>query len=731
MTAERWQQLTRLIEAALDHGPAERGYLETACAVDPALRTEAESIVSKGLAPSFLDSSALAFASPLFEATGLPERARSRDGALYDFERELGRGGMATVYLARDAKHDRSVAIKVLDTDFTSPAASERFVREIRLIGRLQHPLIVGLLDSGVFAADAGVLAGRPYYTMPFIQGESLRKRLATGPLPLGEATRVLRDVAEALAYAHAEGVLHRDVKPANILLSRGHAVVTDFGIATAITRSQPVNTASDRSEEGGSLTGTPAYMAPEQTVDNGASDGRSDLYSYGLLAYEILAGRHPFAERKKVSQLLSAHRREPPPPLNEIVPSTPRLLASLVMRLLAKNPCDRPQSADEVLRVLDGISVSGERVSMLHSPADVTRRRPLWRAPSAVLFFAAVSASAYAVVTSSAHSRPADSTLRTHNAAARALYLQGRQFWQQRTPASLRTAAWYFQRAIATDSTFANAYSGLADVYMISPLFEVGSPSELFPMARKAAQQALSLDSTLAEAHASLARVLEQYDGDRDGAERELQRALHIEPANAIMHQRYAQLLWWRGLYDSAFKEIDRALALDSLSRVSNLAKGTLLSLARRPDSAIAQLQHTLQLDPEFAQGHASLGIVYLAKGRTSDAVKELETALRFNQSSYTACLLVYAYAASGERVRARAILRFQRMRAKDHYVAPTAFAVAYAGLGDSAQAVVWFERAAQIRDPNLPFALSYSFLDWLRADPRVAQLVKRLGVS
>src|SRR5690348_2531714 len=162
---DRWRQLAILIDAALDRGPAERaGYLENECAGDLALRAEVEGIVAKGSKPSFLDSGALAFATPLFEATRVPGRAKSRDGVLYELERELGRGGMATVYLAHDPKHDRSVALQVLDTDFTSAPAGERFVREIRLMGRLQHPLIVGLVDSGVFVADAGTLAGRPYY---------------------------------------------------------------------------------------------------------------------------------------------------------------------------------------------------------------------------------------------------------------------------------------------------------------------------------------------------------------------------------------------------------------------------------------------------------------------------------------------------------------------------------------------------------------------------------------
>jgi len=434
------------------------------------------------------------------------------------------------------------------------------------------------------------------------------------------------------------------------------------------------------------------------------------------VMAYEMLAGRHPFAACTTTSDLLRAHRSERVPALDESAGALPRPLSLLVRQLLEKNPSDRPQSADDVF-------------SMLETVPNVARRHASWRAAIAVLLFAVLGAGGYAGVTRAAHARP--TPLGTNSAAARAYYVEGRRFWQQRTRTSMETARRYFEGAIAVDSSFANAWSGLADVYVISPMFEVGSPLELFPKAKRAAQRAIALDSTLAEAHASLARVLVQYDGDRAGAERELKRALAIEPRNAIFHQRYADFLWWGGRHEESFREADRALAIDSLSRVVNLLKGILLSLDRRPEEAIAQLEHTVQLDPEFAQAHASLGAAYLRKGSALEAVRELETAVRLNESSHSIGELAYAYAASGQRLRARAILDSALARSREHYVAPTTLAIAYAGLGDSAQAIVWFERAAAIRDPSLPFALSYSFLDWLRADARIAALVRLTGAS
>jgi serine/threonine protein kinase len=204
---------------------------------------------------------------------------------------------MATVYLAYDAKHDRRVAVKVLHAELISRMGGERFVQEIRLTARLQHPHILGLLDSGVFGPphEAGALAGRPYSVMPFVDGESLRARLARkGTLPIAEALRVLREVADALSYAHEQGVVHRDVKPENILLSRDHAVVADFGIAKALVASQTVDRAHPASNlmTDSSLMGTPAYMAPEQVAGEAPKaqiDHRADLYAWGVVAYELL----------------------------------------------------------------------------------------------------------------------------------------------------------------------------------------------------------------------------------------------------------------------------------------------------------------------------------------------------------------------------------------------------------------------------------------------------------
>jgi serine/threonine-protein kinase len=268
----------------------------------------------------------------------------------YRIERELGEGGMATVYLAEDVRHGRKVAIKVIRPEIAAALGTDRFLAEIKLTASLQHPHILGLIDSGVIpSAETG---SRLFYVMPYVDGETLRARLAReGTVPIGEAVSILAEVADALACAHGRGIIHRDIKPENILLGQGHAMVADFGIAKAL----------DRSSAGGRLTstgvsvGTPAYMAPEQAVGDPNVDHRADLYALGIVAYELLAGRTPFAGPDMVGMVTAALTR-PAPSLSASAPTCPPRLVALVGALLEKDPAERPQSAASVRDTLRSI---------------------------------------------------------------------------------------------------------------------------------------------------------------------------------------------------------------------------------------------------------------------------------------------------------------------------------------------------------------------------------------
>ena len=285
----------------------------------------------------------------------LGEQLAAALGSAVELERELGGGGMSRVYLARDRRLGRRIVVKLLAPDLASGVSADRFEQEILLAAGLQHPHIVPLLA-------AGEVAGLPYFTMPFIEGESLRRRLDQGgPLAAPEAVRLLGQVASALAYAHARGLIHRDIKPDNVLLSPGGAMVTDFGVAKALRAATTTSAATAGSglTAAGFALGTPAYMAPEQAVGDPATDARADLYAFGAMAYECLVGSIPFPGRSAPA-MIAAHLTEPPPPLQERRHDLPPALSALVMQCLAKQPDQRPASAEGVVAVLDKVR-SGE----------------------------------------------------------------------------------------------------------------------------------------------------------------------------------------------------------------------------------------------------------------------------------------------------------------------------------------------------------------------------------
>jgi len=279
--------------------------------------------------------------------TDLQSRLAAALAGQYAIEREVGAGGMATVFLARDIKHDRQVALKVLRPELAAALGAERFPREIRFVAQFNHPHILSLYDSG---ESSGFL----FYVMPFVEGESLAQRIAReGRLPISDVVRILREVADALGYSHERGVVHRDIKPGNVMLAGRHAVVTDFGVAKAVTAAS-----GDNQTTVGMAVGTPHYMAPEQAMGQSDIDGRTDIYALGILGYEMLAGHPPFAGGTPQA-VLSAHVLEVPKDIRDLRPGTPAVLADVIMRCLAKDPADRWPHADDVVQQLEMVSAT------------------------------------------------------------------------------------------------------------------------------------------------------------------------------------------------------------------------------------------------------------------------------------------------------------------------------------------------------------------------------------
>jgi TolB-like protein len=294
----------------------------------------------------------------------------------YLIVRELGRGGMATVYLARDLRHERTVALKLLNPDLTASLGPERFLREIRITAQLQHPHILALLDSG---DEAGAL----WYTMPYVEGENLRQRIAREKqLGIGDALQIAGHVAAAIGYAHGRGIVHRDIKPENILLQSSGAMVADFGIARAVTAA-----ADEKLTSTGLALGTPAYMSPEQGSGGHEVDARSDVYSLGCVVYEMLAGQPPFTA-STAQGLLARHAVDPVPSLRTIRSTVPPPVARALEKALAKVPADRFASAEEFAAALTGTEAdAADATALLPSRARAPHRR---RAAAAVVIIAA-----------------------------------------------------------------------------------------------------------------------------------------------------------------------------------------------------------------------------------------------------------------------------------------------------------------------------------------------------
>jgi len=384
-SAERWARVRALVEAALDAPLAQRArVVAESCAGDDVLRAEVESLVracdSAAESPSFLATPAPRLAEPLLEAT-LREALADR----YLLEHEVGRGGMARVYLALDRRHNRRVAIKLLNPELGAMLGAERFLAEIAVTASLQHPNLLPLFDSG----DA---SGLLYYVMPFVEGESLRARIRREhQLPVDEALRLATSIAGALDYAHRRGVVHRDLKPENILLQEGEPLVADFGIALALS-----TVAGDRLTQAGAPLGTPAYMSPEQAAGDRALDARSDVYSLACVLYEMIAGDPPHTGGS-VQTVMRKVISEPALSIRVLRPAVPEHVDVALQRALSKLPADRFASAREFAAALAAPS-TGPHPASVHAPGRTSVHSPRRMRDPLVLGLAAVAVAGCAV---------------------------------------------------------------------------------------------------------------------------------------------------------------------------------------------------------------------------------------------------------------------------------------------------------------------------------------------
>jgi serine/threonine-protein kinase len=760
---------------------------------------------------------------------------------------------MGVVFRAHDEQLDREVAFKLLpDETVESETARARLLREARTASRLGHPNICHVYEAG--EAD-----GHVYIAMELLEGRALSDSIPPEGLPLETTLRIGTQIAEALVHAHGKGVIHRDLKANNVIVTpEGRAAVLDFGLAKReLTEEDTPSPLSIAPTATGVIMGTPTYLSPEVLRGERAT-AQSDIWALGVVLYDMAAGELPF-QASSMAELCSVILKEEPLPLPESVHPG---LRAIVQRCLAKEPSQRYKLATEARDALQALQ-SGSRPASrpgrpnwgrlalvagivavtaltIYAVLDFSRGgttagtglhiRSLAVLPLANLsgdprqeYFAdgltdelitnlasiqslkvisRTSAMRYkgvskplpeiarelgvdgiiegSVLRSNDHVRiniqlidaPRDrhvwtqtydrdmrdvltlqsevgrdiadrldvelatggkgrATPRPVNPQAYELYLRGRYYWNKRTPDALLQALDQFNRAVRLDSTYAAAYAGLADTYVLMSVYSGTPPAESYPRARAAALHALKIDERLAEAHASLGRVKSFYDWDWTGAEAEFKRAIELKPSLSTAHHYYSILLRDVGRVDDAIAEASRALELDPVSLIISTNLGDTYYYAGQFDQAIAQHRKTILLDATFPPVHLYLGRALEQKGRFEDSIAEFQKARSLaGKGPYALGDLAHAYALSGRRGDAARLLgeMVERLRRGESLQAE--IALVHLALGDRDQAFRYLEEAYKARSGLNDLEVDPRFAS-LHEDPRFHDLLVRMGLE
>jgi eukaryotic-like serine/threonine-protein kinase len=830
--------MEELYHAALEKSGEEREALLAES--DPEVRRGVEALLAQGTSgEKVLDRPAWEQTGATFPISPAAHLAPGVQLGPYRIEARVGAGGMGEVYRARDTRLNRLVAIKLSAAQFT-----ERFGREARAIAALNHPNICQIYDIGP-----------NYIVMEFVDGCPIvsTDQQENLPIPPPKALALALQMATALEAAHAKDIIHRDLKPANILVTPGGQVkLLDFGLAKQRLDGDSTLDAAETIgvTQVGTIIGSPAYMSPEQ-AEGRPADARSDIFSFGAVLYEMLAGHRAFSGDSTASTL-GAILHKTPDSLN-----APPALNSIVFKCLSKLPSARYQTATELMTALTKASTTGgssvvDRISPNRKglmiavallvlfgtlavgggmywkklkprqidsiavlPLDMRSTDPeadyisdgiaesinnsLVQLPSlkVIPYSVALHYKGRAVdiqktgdalqvqtlltgrvmqhgdnlsigvelddvrdgkqLWGQQYSGKAGDLLRmqsdiarevsqrlranhsgggqnlalgsTQNPEAYQLYLKGVHYTSKFTKDGFDKGIDNLNKAIALDPNYALAYSALAYNYINQADWFI-APKIAAPKAKDAAQKALELDESNAEAHVVLAIESQWYEWDWTSAEREFKRAIELNPDSGDARGYYSWFLPIMGRGDEAIAQAKRGLQSDPLSTGLNGNLGSVFVFTHQWDKAIEQLRSSIDLDPNYWFDHYFLGRAYEQKGRFPEAIVALKKGISLEGTTEVWSSLGHAYAVSGNREDAQKVIDHLHELSVHQYVAPYNFAVIYAGLGNKVEAFVWLNRAYEERSYLLTYLTVDERLDSLHSDPRFDELVRRVGL-